>query len=136
MVTHNFNRSGHGAEPNNQSRMLLWQAVLLTQVRDLFHIKVWDASNGSQATLKSRECVDAENWVGKFPSQNFILVCSLAGFEPNAIHERLIRIMALPAAERAQISFASLGQNSGELWTKVETLEAAQKNTGWENNNG
>ncbi len=136
MMTHDLNRTGQGAEPNNQSRTMLWQAVLMTQVRDLFNIRVWGHSNGGQITLKSNDCVDAENWVGKFPSQNFILVCTFAGFDPQAIHERLIRIMALPAAERAQISFGALSQNPGTLWDKIEALEAALENTGWENDNG
>ena len=114
---------------------LLWQAVLLTQVRDLFHIQVWEHPSRGQVTLKSKHCVDAENWIGRFPSQNFKTVCTLAGFEARAVHDRLIRIMALPDAERAQYSFSSMREDAANLWAKIKAHESGQQIKNGESDN-
>lgn len=109
--------------------VLLWQAVLMCQVRDLFLLQVVRKGDGGQIVLKSRECVEAETWIGAFPSQNFNTVCTLAGFDPRAAHERLQRIMALPDTIRAQYSFSSMRANAAELWAKIYAFEAAQEAT-------
>jgi hypothetical protein len=107
--------------------VLLWQAVLMCQVRDLFLLQVVDKGDRGQLVLKSRECVEAETWIGAFPSHNFNTVCALAGFDARAAHERLRRIMALPDAIRAQYSFSSMRDNAADLWAKIHAHEASQE---------
>lgn len=110
----------------------LWQGVLMCQVRDLFLLQVVDKGDHGQIVLKSRECVEAETWIGAFPSQNFNMVCALAGFDPLAAHERLRRIMALPDTIRAQYSFSSMREDAADLWAQVSAYEAGQTPIGEE----
>lgn len=121
----------YGSE-TNRPEVVLWQAVLLNQVRDLFLVRVWKNASKGQVIHKPKDCLDAERWVGSYPSQNFKLVCDLAGFDAAAVHERMSRILALPVEIRAKVNFGRFGGDQGQLWSQIQSLEEALKQDGWE----
>ena len=67
------------------SRKLLWQAVLLRVLQD-----IRDAGRGHEA---HKDFVTAARWVGTYPSREFSEVCMLAGFEPDFVHPRFVKII-------------------------------------------
>ena len=67
----------------------LWSAVLMGVLVDLCSQK---PGCGDRTT--------AERWIGAWPSRDFAAVCTLAGLDPVAAHERLRGIIALPVDRR------------------------------------
>lgn len=60
----------------------LWTAVLLALVHDLLA-----PGNGRDSYRLHRE---ARRWIGHHPSCDFVLVCHLAGIEPEVMHAQLL----------------------------------------------
>ena len=67
----------------------LWSAVLMGVLVDLCSQK-----------SRCRDRTTAERWIGAWPSRDFAAVCTLAGLDPVAAHERLRGIIALPVERR------------------------------------
>lgn len=67
----------------------LWAAVLLRQIED---------ATGPEGG----DCRSAISWIGAFPSRNFKMVCDLAGVDPDAAHERALRLIAEADVRRAE----------------------------------
>ena len=82
-------RSPKYCDRTGKSEQLLWQAVLLQLVHDLC----------AQKNIH-KERKDAERWVGPFPDRNFRMVCSLAGFDYEAVWDRLKVIADRPHQDR------------------------------------
>lgn len=68
---------------------ILWACVVLAAVQDLCSIG-WERNK--------RE--EVESWIGAFPSRDFKLVSSLAGYDPDVLWERLNWVRSLPVIER------------------------------------
>ena len=73
----------------------LWCAVLLAMANDLV--------NGSPFSKERREAV---TWVGTFPTNNFKMVCDLAGFEPDAVHPIMLNLSQLSEEKRTKYGMA------------------------------
>ena len=58
----------------------LWVAVLFRLVQDL------------RSPSYSREWQEARSWIGAFPSGDFREVCTFAGYEPDYLHPKLVRL--------------------------------------------
>ena len=80
----------HRTDPSGQAELALWQNVLLSVVVDLC------AQGGRHKAAR----ITAERWIGDYPSRDFRQVCTLAGFEPEAVWPMLRRLAKLPAEER------------------------------------
>ena len=65
-------------DPKGCAERALWQAVLLSMVHDL-------CIKGRFSTARR----EAETWVGEYPTRHFKLVCLLAGFDDEAVWDRL-----------------------------------------------
>lgn len=70
--------SHHGLRLPEQD---LWQAVLHTLVADML------TTNKGRETALLRE--QARAWLGRYATRDFVLVCHLAGVDPQATHDRL-----------------------------------------------
>lgn len=57
----------------------MWAAALWQAVTDL--------ASSSEYARADRE--DVVRWIGSYPSRDFRDVCSMAGFDADAVHERL-----------------------------------------------
>ena len=72
----------------------LWVAVLAAVVADI--------QTKSFATERQRSA--AISWVGLYPSRDFRMVCSLAGMDPEAVHDRLRRLINRNKERRARVA--------------------------------
>ena len=104
----------------------LWRAVLEEQVHDLFDLQVVRQDASGPVVIKSRACELAEDWVGSFPSHSFCEVCELAGFDSDAVHSRLTRLLALPDHIRADYRYQSMTQRAGHLWADIHAFERGE----------
>ena len=80
----------HRTDPSGQAELALWQNVLLSVVVDLC------AQGGRHKFAR----ITAERWIGDYPSRDFRQVCTLAGFEPEAVWPMLRRLAKLHVEER------------------------------------
>lgn len=70
---------------------ILWAAVLSLVARDLCRdTGMWRASR-----------IDAERWIGSYPSREFSTVVSLAGLDPDAVWEQLDNLRSQTIEQRA-----------------------------------
>lgn len=83
----------------------LWSNVVVIAVRDLCR----DGWEGA----KTRK--DVENWIGTYPTRDFKLVASLAGFEPDALWERMSWLMSLPTVDRYEWLLRATAAKPGVL---------------------
>lgn len=72
----------------------LWQAVLSMVVRDI---------EGGPASHATRERIDAERWVGSFPSGAFRTICERAGYCPDTMHKKMKSHIAHQHQKREEI---------------------------------
>jgi len=79
---------GHSAL-SGTPEAILWACVVLAAVQDLCSLG-WDRNKRQ----------DVESWIGAFPSRDFKLVSSLAGYDPDVLWERLNWVRSLPVIER------------------------------------
>lgn len=73
----------------------LWGAVLMRGIEDA--LGNVSGLNGNSANVIGLETRRSEEWVG---GKDFAIVCSLAGFDPTALAERLRPVLRLPIKER------------------------------------
>ena len=76
-------------DPTAQAQRRLWASVLHSIVHDLC---------APHRDYRARQ--DAERWVGEFLSADFREVTSLAGFDPQAVWDKLSKIAAVPHEDR------------------------------------
>ena len=70
---------------------ILWAAVLSLVARDLCRdTGMWRASR-----------IDAERWIGSYPSRDFSMVASLAGLDADAVWDQLNNLKSQTIAQRA-----------------------------------
>lgn len=81
---------GVSFDPMGKAEQALWQHVLLSVLIDLC------AQGGRHKDAR----VTAERWIGGFASRDFRMVCSLAGFEPDAVWPVLRRLALMEPSER------------------------------------
>jgi hypothetical protein len=65
-------------DPRGAAERALWQAVLLAMAHDL-------CLKGSFSRARD----EAEAWLGDYPTRHFKLICFLAGFDDEAVWDRL-----------------------------------------------
>ncbi|MBY3070750.1 hypothetical protein HFO71_10395 [Rhizobium laguerreae] len=78
---------------------ILWRTVLLNSVQEAFGIGFVNESAKNRVMMIR----DARDYIMR-PAKGFIDVCNLAGFDPDAVRERLIpRIKAAPSPEELAV---------------------------------
>lgn len=68
---------------------------------------------------------DAERWVGEYPCSDFREVTSLAGFDPDAVWEKLSKIIALPHEDRRWVRDVSVQARADNRSLNKQKKDAA-----------
>ena len=84
-------------DPTAKAERNLWASVLHSIVHDLC---------APHRDFRARR--DAERWVGEFLSADFREVTSLAGFDPQAVWDKLSKIAVLPHEDRPWVRDVSV----------------------------
>lgn len=69
----------------------LWRAVLARVVRDVLEVG-----------CKREDRIEAERWIGAYPSSDFRQVCELSGYDHRLTFAVLKSICEMPVASRAE----------------------------------
>ncbi|MCY4306157.1 MAG: hypothetical protein OXC62_15485 [Aestuariivita sp.] len=71
----------------------LWSAVLHRMILDL-------CDGEDRRSPEGLHRVQAEQWVGAFPTRDFAYVCDMLNMNPAYVHAKLRMLIRLPVADR------------------------------------
>lgn len=77
----------------------LWQAVLLRTYQEI--------KNSTDGYEGHKAFIEADRWVGRYPSRQFKEVFMLAGLEPDFVHSRFVKIIQEAKAKNASVAVAA-----------------------------
>ena len=95
----------------------LWCAVLENAINEARGARIPGDTEGTSA-LHRRQ---AHDWITK-PNRDFTLVCHLAGFDPEAVRERAVKLLAEPYVPRRQRQRSDAPKRTGRTSVKAKRI--------------